>query len=326
MKNERGIFKTVKIKSALVMGCHGQDGSLMCQSLLKKGYKVTGLSRSIHKERNNLEKLGISKEINLVIGNIENFKMIENLVLHSQPLEIYNLAGQSSVGTSFVNPIETFDSIVKGTLNILEVARKNKYEGRIFFAGSSEIFGNTEEPANLYYPQDGRSPYAIAKQTSLNLVRLYRDSYHLNCCTGILFPHESSLRSDNFVTQKIIKATKAIRKNKKKKLELGNINIVRDWGWANEYVEAMQLMNNAKSIKDQIICTGEGHSLKEYISKVFSYFNMNWQDYIEINKEFFRPADIKISVGDPKQLYEDLEWKANVKFDILIEKMIKNSN
>ena len=316
----------MKIKSALVLGCHGQDGSLLCQSLLKKGYKVTGLARSIHKGRSNLEKLGIDKKINLVIGNIENIKVVENLVLESNPCEIYNLAAQSSVGKSFLEPISTFKSIVRGTLNILEVARKYKFEGRIFFAGSSEIFGDTITPANLSYPQEPKSPYAIAKQSSLNLVKNYRDYYNINCCTGILFNHESELRSKNFVTQKIIKAAKNISSNKMEKLELGNINIIRDWGWANEYVEAMQIINNTKDIRDQIICTGEGHSLQEYISKVFTYFNMNWQNHTIINKQLYRPADIEISVGDPKELYESLGWKANVKFDLLIEKMIENSN
>ena len=320
-----GYQKTVKIQSALVLGCLGQDGSLLCKSLLNKGYKVTGLARSIDKDHNNLKKLGIEREVNLVIGNIENSEFLEKLILHCDPYEIYNLAAQSSVGKSFVEPSRTFKSIAKGTLNILEIARQTNYEGRIFFAGSSEIFGNTQEPANLNYPQETKSPYAIAKQTSLNLVKFYRDFYNINCCTGILFNHESSLRSSTFVTQKIIKAAKDISRDKNKKLELGNINIIRDWGWANEYVEAIQLITNARDINDQIICTGEGHSLKEYISKVFSHFNLNWQDHIEINRNLFRPADIEISVGNPKKLYEDMGWKAKVKFDLLIEKMITQS-
>jgi len=315
----------VKIQSALVLGCLGQDGSLLSQSLLRKGYKVTGLARSVDKDHSNLEKLGIEKEVNLVIGNVENYDLLEKLILDSEPYEIYNLAAQSAVGKSFIEPLRTFNSVAKGTLNILEIARKTNFEGRIFFAGSSEIFGNTKEPADLNYPQDAKSPYAIAKQTSLNLVRMYRDLYNINCCTGILFNHESSLRSSTFVTQKIIKAAKDIERDKTKKIELGNINIIRDWGWANEYVEAMQFITNAVEINDQIICTGEGHSLKEYISKVFSHFNMNWQDHIVINKNLYRPADIAISVGNPQKLYEDLGWKAKVKFDILIEKMINNS-
>jgi len=313
------------LKTALIFGCNGQDGSLLSRSLLKKGYKVIGLSRSNIKPSTNHLKLGIHDNIVRVEGNICEFETIASLIETHHPEEIYNLAGQSSVGESFRKPIETINSIVNGTINILEVIKKTSYSGKVFFAGSGEIFGNTQTPADLNHKQRPLSPYAIAKQTSFNLVKTYREINKLNCCTGVLFNHESHLRGEFFVTKKIINTAKAISKNKNSKLKLGNIDVIRDWGWAPEYVEAMQMMLNTEASNDQIICTGSPISLKIFISKVFSYYNLDWQEYIQIDKKFFRPNEIKQSFGNPEQIYNDLGWKAKVNFDSMIDKIINSS-
>ena len=309
-------------KTAVVLGCKGQDGSLMCRSLLKKNYKVIGLIRGKLKDQSNLHKLDIKNKIKIETGDISDFNVINNLIERYQPDCVYNLAAQSSVGQSFQNPKETIDSIVNGTINILNVCKIINYTGRIFFAGSSEMFGNIEDKANVDYQQKPNSPYAIAKQASFNLVKMYRELYDLKCMTGVLFNHESTLRPETFVTQKIIKTAQEIKKSKKKKLIIGNIDIVRDWGWAPEYVNAIQLIAESKVVKDYVVCTGRASSLKTFIQKVFTKLELNWEEFTVVNKNLFRASDIKRSCGDPTQLFEELGWEAKINFDSIIDRMI----
>ena len=191
-------------KTSLVIGCKGQDGSLLSKSLLSQGFNVIGLSRNRSTSLTNLKKLKIDEDVQIEEGEITDNDLLTKLIESHNPVEIYNLAAQSSVGKSFAYPKETFQSIVSATINILEVSKKINYNGQLFFAGSSEIFGNTIKKADLNHKQDPYSPYAIAKQTSLNLVRMYREQHNLNCATGILFNHESPLRQKKFITQKII--------------------------------------------------------------------------------------------------------------------------
>ncbi len=311
-------------KTALVLGCKGQDGSLLCKSLINQGFEVVGLTRNRSTNLGNLKSLKIEQDINLEEGKITDYTLIKQIIESHNPIEIYNLAAQSSVGKSFSSPKETIESIIQGTINILEVSKDINYEGRLFFAGSSEIFGNTKIKADLNHKQNPQSPYGIAKQTSLNLVKMYREQYNLSCVTGILFNHESPFRQKDFVTQKIISEAILCSKNSNHKLNIGNIEIARDWGWAEEYVEGMQLITRAKKVKDQILCTGKLTSLKQFIEITFKKLNLSWEKHTKIDKSLFRSKDIKVSVGNPIQMEIDLNWKAKVGIDLLIEKLIES--
>ena len=310
-------------KTALVLGAKGQDGALICKSLLKKNYKVIGISKKNTNESGSQKKLEIEKDVKNMIGDITNYKTIDNLINRYQPDEIYNLAGQSSVGKSYEIPKVTVESIVNGSLNILEVAKSQNYKGRIFFAGSSEIFGHTETPADINHPQHPISPYAFSKQISLKLVRFYRENFNLNCVTGVLFNHESQLRNSNFVTHKIIEGVIKAKKNKSSKIRLGNIQVQRDWGWAEEYVEAMQIILNSPNNKDYVICTGQLTSMIDFINIAYSKFNLNWQDYVSIDESLKRKNEIAKSVGDPIPLSKDLKWKAKLNINEIITKLIE---
>ena len=307
----------------MVFGCTGQDGSLTCYSLLKKGYTVIGISRKFSPDYKYLKKLDIDKSLEIKQLEIEeDLNSYQSLIDFYKPDEIYNLAAQSSVGFSFKEPHITIKSIYHLTLNILEAARKLDFEGTIFFAGSSEIFGETKKAAGINHPKNCKSPYALAKEASMNLVRYYREVYNLNCITGILFNHESSLRNEKFVIPKIIKGAKKCKKDKNFKLLLGNIEISRDWGWAEDYVEAMQIITRAQEKEDFVICTGILTPLIAIIDKTFRKMDMNWQDYVVINKNFTRSFDISQSFGDPKPLKNKLGWQSTKNIDEIIDLLL----
>lgn len=307
---------------ALVFGCTGQDGSYLCESLLKKNFEVVGTSR---KKKPNLERLislGIEDKLRLITCDLENYIQTKKVINNSKASEIYNLSAQSSVGDSFKKPAETQESIVKTTINILEACRELNFKGNLFFAGSSEVFGSTEVPAELNSRIDLKSPYATAKYQSFLLSKMYRDIYQLNSVTGILFNHESPLRDDKFVIKKIIKNAVEIKNGLQKKLYLGDISIKRDWGCAKEYIEAMQLVNRSELNRDYLICSGESHSLKTIIKKIFEQLNLNWIDHIEIKKNLYRTNEIKYSIGNPSAIFKDLGWKSKIKIDELILKLL----
>ena len=312
------------MKSALVLGCSGQDGSYICRSLLTKKFQVLGLTRKKQDLISNHLKLGIQGELEVKYGDINDFKMISNLIEKYQPDFIYNLAAQSSVGESFSAPSRALESTINGTINILEVSRKLEYDGRIFFAGSSEIFGETIKAAKIEHTQKPQSPYGIGKQASMHLVKLYRKIYNLKCVTGVLFNHESPLRNHNFVTQKIIEGALECTRNKSHKIKLGNINIARDWGWAEEYIEAMQIISSAINLKDYVICTGKLTTLKKFIEIVFKELNLNWQEHIDIDKKLFRDNEILQSFGNPNELKNDLGWTAKKDTTKIIRQLIKS--
>ncbi len=309
-------------KTALIFGCSGQDGSLLSKLLLEKGFKVVGLSRKQKIQDDNLKRLGISDEIERLEGDILDNDLVRSLLEKYYPDEVYNLAAQSSVGKSFELPRETLNGIITGTVNLLESAKSLSFSGSIFFAGSGEIFGLTKEKAKIFTPQKPLSPYAVAKQTSFNLVRMYRDAYQLNCVTGVLFNHESEFRNENFVTHKIINAAIECSKDQTKKITLGNINIQRDWGWAEEYVEAMQLINSSRAKQDFVICTGKLTKLEKIIDLAFKKFDLSWQDHIEIDKNLFRKQEIEKSFGDPEHLKSTLNWEAKLTIEDIIELLI----
>ena len=310
---------------ALVCGINGQDGSYLADFLLRKGYEVLGTSRDASLSNfNNLKFLGIADKVKTTSMAIYDFGSVMNIVKDFKPDEIYNLAGQSSVGLSFMQPLETMESISKATLVILEVIRMLDIPIKFYSAGSGECFGNTHGlPANentLFKPC---SPYGVAKASSYWLVRNYREAYGIFSCTGILFNHESPLRAERFVTQKIVKSASEIKKGNLDFLKVGNISIKRDWGWAPDYIEAIWLMMQQENPHDYVIATGKSNSLGSFIEKTFEYFDLDWQNYIEVDKKLFRPSEIDQSLGDPSLADSKLGWKAKIKFEEIIFNMCK---
>ena len=310
-------------KKALIIGITGQDGAYLAKHLLSKGYEVTGSSRDVMASSfNNLNILGIRSQVKLISVSINDFRSVFNAIQESTPDEIYNLAGQTSVGLSFDQPVEAIESIAIGTLNILEVIRLLNKPVRFYNAGSSECFGDTGDmPANEQTPFAPRSPYAVAKSTAKWLINSYRESYGLYACTGILFNHESPLRPDRFVTQKIITGAAKIKTGQLDKLQLGDLDISRDWGWAPEYVQAMWLMMQLDQPDDFVIATGRKESLKYFVAKSFEYFDLDWQKYVEIEPRFFRPNEIISNVGNPEKAIKTLDWSKPTDIDGVIKMM-----
>ena len=312
-------------KTALICGIRGQDGSYLAEFLLNKGYEVWGSSRDIDSGNfNNLNFLRVQNKVHLISMNTTDFISVFRVINDISPDEIYNLSGQSSVGLSFDQPKETIESIVLGMLNILEVVRENKKMIRIYHAGSSECFGNTKnKPANENTPFEPLSPYAIAKTTASMLVKNYRSAYGMHVSNGILFNHESVLRPERFVTQKILHTAKKIYQGSGERLSLGRIDIARDWGWAPEYVEAMWIMLQQDNPDDYVIATGITTTLEDYVSQVFDFYNLDWKDYVSHSKALVRPLDIQNSHADPSKAEKILGWSASVKMPNLIEKIIQ---
>ena len=311
---------------ALICGVSGQDGAYLAKFLLEKGYEVYGASRDAQMSSfNNLKKLGIYNDINLISLNINDFRSTLQSITKIKPAEIYNLAGQSSVGLSFEQPVETLESITIGTLNILESIRFSDTSIKFYNAGSSECFGDTGGiPANentLFKPM---SPYAVAKSAAFWLVNNYRQSYKIHASTGILFNHESPLRPNRFVTKKIISGACKCLKNKQEKLFLGNVNIYRDWGWAPEYVEAMWLMLQQDFADDYVIATGESYSLLDFIKTTFEHINLNWNDYVVTDNSLLRPTDLKYGSANPEKAFKVLGWKAKFNMKDVVKKMLNN--
>jgi len=312
-------------KKALILGISGQDGSYLANLLLNKNYEVHGTSRDSDLSTfNGLKKLGIYDKVKLYSMSLIDFRSVMQTILQIAPDEIYNLAGQSSVGLSFLQPVETLESISIGTLNILEILRFHKLPTRFYNASSSESFGDIKgKSANEETPFMPRSPYAVAKATAFWQVANYRDAYNLFACSGILFNHESPLRPNRFVTKKIIETVCKIAKGKKEKLVLGNVSIKRDWGWAPEFVEAMHLILQQDKPEDFVIATGKSLSLEEFINKAFQYFNLDYKVYTSYDNSLFRPSDISESLGDPSKAARILKWKAKYLADDVIKMMIE---
>jgi len=311
-------------KKALIIGVSGQDGSYLAKLLLDKGYEVHGSSRD-HELATfpNLELLGIKKNVILNSLVLSDFRSVLTVLDKVRPDELYNLAGQSSVGLSFSFPVETFESISVGTLNILECMRMLEIGIKFYNAGSSEVFGNTPDGATEETPFRPRSPYATAKAAAHYAVSNYREAYGLHCCTGILFNHESPLRPPRFVTKKIVSTAVRIKKGSREKLELGRISIKRDWGWAPEYVEAMWLMLQQSALDDYIIATGVATSLQDYTDKVFAHLGLNWAEFVTLNSDLKRPSDIDISFGHAAKADEALKWKAKTQLPEIIARMVE---
>jgi len=312
------------MKKALICGISGQDGSLLANFLLEKGYKVIGSSRdALVSTFSNLHQLGIFKRVKLESMALIDFRNVLQVLTSNQPDEIYNLAGQSSVRLSFQQPVETLESISTGTLNLLEAIRFTGLKTRLYNACSSECFGETtKEGADETTPFHPRSPYAVAKAAAYWEVANYREAYGIQACSGILFNHESILRPKHFVTRKIVSTAIRISQGEKIKLELGNLNIWRDWGYAPEYVDAMWRMLQQDQPDDYVVATGETHSLEEFVQVVFEKFLLDWKDHVIIEKNLYRPTDLKFSCGNPQKAKEKLGWHAHINFEKLIKILI----
>lgn len=308
---------------ALICGITGQDGSYLAKLLLEKGYEVIGTSRdAMASSLVNLDRLGIKENVILASMAINDFRSVLSVIRKHAPDEIYNLAGQTSVGLSFEQPVEAIESIAHGTLNILEAIRFIGLPIRFYNAGSSECFGDTGgEAADENTPFCPRSPYAVAKASAHWLVQNYREAYNLFGCSGILFNHESPLRPKRFVTQKIVFAAALIAQAGGGSLELGNIDIHRDWGWAPEYVEAMWLMLQQDQAEDFVIATGKSSSLVYFIERVFIWFGLNWEKHVSFNNALRRPSDITHSAGNPARALSKLGWASSYDIDFVINAM-----
>ena len=313
-------------KKALICGISGQDGSLLAKFLLEKDYQIIGTSRDAQVNSfSNLKRLGIYQDVFFTSMVPEDFKSVFVALSKFKPDEVYYLGGQSSVGLSFEQPTETIQSMLIGTLNILEAIRLFDAPIKFYNAGSSECFGDVGEvAANENTSFNPRSPYAVAKASAFWLINNYRDAYKIHACTGILFNHESPLRHPRFVTKKIIDSAVIISNGSSEKLRLGNLKISRDWGWAPEYVEAMWLMLQMEKPDDFIIATGRTSSLEDFVSLAFGHFNLNWKEYVIQDKDLFRPSDIAVSKADPQKATDILGWKAKCYLKDIVEKMIKN--
>jgi len=316
-------MKKKKIKS-LIFGISGQDGSYLSHFLINKGHEVCGTTRNSSKNNlKNLVRLGILKKVKIIKCNIVDFLGVKKLIKIIKPDEIYYLCGKSSVTQSFTNPVDSFKSNTLGLLNILDIVKKTNKKIKIFNAVSGQFYGNRK---NSVYNEksyiDPQSPYGVSKASSFWLTKIFREWYGIKCCSGILFNHESPLRSNEFVTKKIINHCKLIKKGKLKHLYLGNINIYRDWGWAPEYVEAMYLMLRQKHPKDLVIGSGKRHSLRSFVYEVFRLLNIP-RSSLKINiKKLMRKRDIRTYKADPKLAKKILKWKAKTSFKQIIYKMV----
>ncbi len=308
---------------ALICGVGGQDGAYLAQFLLSKGYEVFGTSRDAASvNRSGLKRLGIENQVHLVSMATNDFRSVLQTITRSTPDEIYNLAGQTSVGLSFEQPVETIESIAIGVLNLLEAIRFVDRPIRLYNAGSSECFGDTKsQPASETTPFRPLSPYAVAKVCAHNLVSNYRDSYNMAACTGILFNHESPLRPERFVTQKIVRSASRIAAGSGETLTLGNLDIHRDWGLASDYVEVMWRMLQQNQLDDFVIATGRSVSLEYFVARAFEFYGMDWRDHSTIDAALLRPSDIRFGSANPSRAFEVLGWKARHDVDDVIRTM-----
>ena len=312
-------------RTALICGISGQDGAYLAKLLLDRGYRVAGTSRDAQMSGFvNLDQLGIRNQVELASMAINDFRSVLQVAARFRPDEIYNLAGQSSVGLSFDQPVETLESIAVGTLNILEGIRFLNPDIRLYNACSSECFGDTGGvAANEATPFHPRSPYAVAKATAFWEVANYRESYGLFACSGILFNHESPLRPERFVTQKIVRAACRIARGSTDRLRLGNMDVQRDWGWAPEYVEAMWRMMQLDQAEDFVIATGETHSLGEFVACVFAAAGLDWQAHVDQDASLMRPTDLSISRADTSRAQSGLDWRATTRMAGVARRMVE---
>ncbi len=312
------------MKTALICGVSGQDGAYLARFLLEKGYRVIGTSRDASVSPfSNLARLSILDHVERTSMTLTDFRSALQTLSKYQPDEVYNLAGQTSVGLSFDQPVEAIESIAVGTLNLLESIRFLGSGVRLYNASSGECFGDTGQgTATEESPFRPRSPYAVAKAAAHWAAVNYRLAYGVFAANGILFNHESPLRPERFVTKKIVAAAYRIKTGRQQKLRLGNLGIRRDWGWAPEYVEAMWGILQLPAADDFVVATGSAYSLEEFVAVSFRELNLDWRDHVEVDEAHFRPSDIMCSRGDASKVQAQLPWRPRYEMHDVIRMMI----
>lgn len=313
------------MKSALITGITGQDGAYLAKLLLSKGYKVFGImARRSTSTMWRLQFLGIEKEVQLIEGDMTDVSSLIRAIQVSKPSEVYNLAAQSFVGTSWDQPITTAQITGVGVLNMLEAIRLTDPSIRFYQASTSEMFGLIQEPMQSettpFYP---RSPYGVAKLYGHWITVNYRESFNMFACSGILFNHESPLRGIEFVTRKVTDAVARIKLGKQNELRLGNIDAKRDWGFAGDYVKAMWLMLQQENPDDYVVATGKTTTVRDMCNIAFNYVGLNYEDYVVIDPQFYRPAEVDILLGDSSKAQQKLGWEIETSLEQLIHMMVE---
>ncbi|MEO1785345.1 GDP-mannose 4,6-dehydratase [Thermodesulfobium sp. 4217-1] len=331
------------MKKAIITGIRGQDGAYLAKLLLEKGYTVYGADRRSGGSDNwRLKELGIARKVKILYMDLLEHSNIKEVISKVMPDEVYNLAAQSFVGASFKQPMLTADVDAMGVLRLLDAIKNIKPDTKFYQASTSEMFGKVREtPQNELTPFHPRSPYAVSKVFSHFMTINYRESYDMFACSGILFNHESELRGEEFVTRKITKTLSEIKYNLADKVILGNLDSKRDWGYAPEYVYGMYLMLQNDKPDDYVLATNETHSIREFIEKACALldFDIVWEGegidskgidrktgktIVEVSKEFYRPAEVDVLVGDYSKARKILGWEPKTKFDRLVEIMVES--
>lgn len=311
------------MKKALITGITGQDGSYLAELLLEKGYRVYGMVRRSSVE--NYERIEhIQEKIHFLQGDLTDQSSLDRAIREAMPDEVYNLAAQSFVPTSWNQPVLTADVTGLGATRILESIRNNKPDARFYQASSSEMFGKVQEvpqtEKTLFYP---RSPYGVAKVYAHRITVNYRESYDIFACSGILFNHESPRRGLEFVTRKVTNTVAKIKLGLAKELRMGNMEAKRDWGFAGDYVHAMWLMLQQVQPNDYVIATGRSHSVQELVEIAFDAVGLKAREHVVTDPKFLRPAEVDSLIGNPEKAIKELEWSSEVSFVDLINMMVE---
>lgn len=316
------------MKSALITGVTGQDGSYLAELLVAKGYAVYGIiRRSSSFNTGRIDHIyqdqhDSNPRLRLVYGDLNDASSLNRIIREVAPDEIYNLGAQSHVRVSFDIPEYTGEITGLGTVRLLEAIRESGIRTKFYQASSSEMFGNAPAPQSEVTPLLPRSPYAAAKVYAYWITNTYREGYGMFACNGILFNHESPRRGETFVTRKITKAAARIHVGRQDKLFLGNLDARRDWGFAGDYVEAMWLMMQQDTADDYVIATGETHTVREFLDEVFGRLDMDWKKYVEIDPRYYRPAEVDCLLGDASKAQAKLNWTPKVRFKELAKMMV----
>lgn len=313
----------MKIKKALIFGVSGQDGAFLAKYLINKNYRVFGITRNKNSLKN-LSILRIQNKVKIYSTGYYKYEVLKKIIINNNIDEIYFLAGQTKPILSSYLFYETMYSNLVPVYYIIDIILKNNRNIKFFNSSSCEIFKETNKKLNENSKKFPDTIYGLSKLLSYEMVKFFRIKYNLKVCSGILFHHESQLREKSFVLRKIIISAKDIYLKKKDRLNVGNIDIVRDWGWAPEYVKLIHKLNNQKKIEDMIVATGNSYKLKNLISKIFKYYNLNWQNFVYVDKNLVRKNDALIRRADNSKIKKKMNWKPKNDAQKIIIKLIKN--